>query len=53
MLKAAIPKTAGENDLQYVIPGTDGRAFDLYSYGGDGQPGGEGNDADIYYDPNK
>lgn len=30
----------------YASPGTSGD-FDLISYGGDGQPGGEGNDADI------
>ncbi|HFF4773849.1 TPA: type II secretion system protein GspG, partial [Acinetobacter baumannii] len=25
--------------------------FDLYSFGADGKEGGEGNDADIYYQP--
>ena len=34
------------NDYQYVFPGTHGE-FDLYSLGADGQPGGEGPDADI------
>jgi general secretion pathway protein G len=35
------------NDYQYVYPGTHGREYDLFSYGADGQEGGEGNDADI------
>jgi len=35
------------NDYQYLFPGTRGGAYDLYSLGADGQPGGEGNDADI------
>ena len=45
------PKDSWENDLQFVIPGSEGRAFDLYSFGADGKQGGEGNDADIYYQP--
>lgn len=32
-------------------PGTDGRPFDLYSFGADGQQGGEETDADIQYQP--
>src|SRR5689334_14485866 len=35
------------NDYQYVYPGTHGGEYDLYSLGQDGQPGGEGLDADI------
>ena len=34
------------NAIQYQRPGDHG-AFDLYSFGADGQQGGEGNDADI------
>ena len=34
------------NPLQYAYPGQHGK-FDLYSYGPDGRPGGEGGDADI------
>lgn len=34
------------NDYQFVYPGTQGE-YDLYSFGADGQPGGEGPDADI------
>ena len=50
-LKGGYPKDSWDNDLQYVIPGRDGQAFDLYSFGADGKEGGEGNDADIYYQP--
>jgi general secretion pathway protein G len=35
------------NDYQYAFPGTHGKEYDLYSMGADGQPGGEGLDADI------
>ena len=45
------PKDSWENDIQYVIPGAEGRKFDLYSFGADGKEGGEENDADIYYQP--
>jgi general secretion pathway protein G len=31
----------------YANPGTHGGPFDIYSLGADGQPGGEGEDADI------
>ena len=50
-VKGGYPKDSWKNDIQYVIPGADGRAFDLYSFGADGKDGGEGNDADIYYQP--
>lgn len=45
------PKDSWGNDIQYSQPGTDGRPYDLYSFGADGKPGGEGNDAEIYYQP--
>lgn len=50
-VKGGYPKDSWKNDVQYVIPGADNRAFDLYSFGADGKEGGEGNDADIYYQP--
>jgi len=50
-IKGGYPKDSWDNDLQYVIPGSDGRAYDLYSFGADGKVGGEGNDAEIYYQP--
>lgn len=46
--KNHLPKDPWKNDYIYMCPGlrnTD--SFDLYSYGADGQAGGEGNDADI------
>ncbi len=50
-VKGGYPKDSWENDLQYIAPGSEGRAFDLYSFGADGKEGGEGTDADIYYQP--
>lgn len=41
-----IPEDPWGNEYQYISPGTEG-PYDLYSYGADGQEGGEGNDADI------
>lgn len=36
------------NPYQYAFPGVrSGGRFDVYSFGADGKPGGEGNDADI------
>ena len=32
---------------QYVVPGKDGKPFEIYSLGADGQPGGDGLNADI------
>jgi general secretion pathway protein G len=32
----------------YVSPGTNGAPYDLFTLGADGQPGGQGIDADIY-----
>jgi general secretion pathway protein G len=34
-------------DYQYTSPGTHNKDYDLFSFGADGQPGGEGLDADI------
>lgn len=44
--KSSIPKDPWGNDYSYRFPGQHG-AFDLFSNGADGQPGGEGEDADI------
>ena len=46
-IKPNVPKDPWGNDYVYVSPGENGRDFDLSSYGADGQPGGEGEDADI------
>jgi len=42
-----ISKDPWGNDYQYVFPGTHGKDYDLYTLGADGQPGGEGVNADI------
>jgi general secretion pathway protein G len=42
-----VSKDPWGNDYLYVFPGTHGRAYDLFSLGADGQPGGEGINADI------
>lgn len=41
-----LPKDPWGQAYQYLQPGRHGE-IDLYSLGADGQPGGEGNDADI------
>ncbi|HMK87432.1 MAG TPA: type II secretion system major pseudopilin GspG [Steroidobacteraceae bacterium] len=43
----SLPKDPWNRPYQYVSPGPDGRDYDIISYGRDGQPGGEGYDADI------
>lgn len=47
-IKGGYPTDGWENELQYVAPGSEGRPYDLFSLGADGQMGGEGQDADIY-----
>lgn len=47
-IKGGYPTDGWENELQYVAPGNEGRPYDLFSLGADGQQGGEGQDADIY-----
>lgn len=44
--KGKVPPDPWGNDFVYISPGLHGD-FDLMSYGPDGEPGGEGNDADI------
>ena len=44
--KSAVPNDPWGNDYVYRFPGQHG-PFDLYSFGADGQAGGEGEDADI------
>ncbi|MEN8216308.1 MAG: type II secretion system major pseudopilin GspG [Pseudomonadota bacterium] len=46
-LRKGLPKDPWGNDYQYRKPGREGRDYDLYSFGADGQEGGEGEDADI------
>lgn len=47
-IKGGYPTDGWENEMQYVAPGSDGSAYDLFSLGADGQQGGEGQDTDIY-----
>src|SRR5690606_18327481 len=44
----AIPMDPWGNEYQYQVT-SNGRDFTLLSYGADGSPGGEGDDADIEY----
>ena len=41
-----LPKDPWGKDYQYISPGVQGD-IDIFTYGRDGQPGGEGYDADI------
>ncbi|MGA2553049.1 MAG: type II secretion system major pseudopilin GspG [Burkholderiaceae bacterium] len=41
-----LPNDPWDNPYQYLNPGVHGE-IDIFSYGADGKPGGEGNDADI------
>jgi general secretion pathway protein G len=43
-----LPKDPWGREYRYLNPGTRGE-IDVFSLGADGQPGGEGNGADIYY----
>lgn len=45
-LKKAVPNDPWGRPYGYQSPGSHGE-YDLYSYGRDGSPGGEGEDADI------
>ncbi len=45
-LSKALPKDPWGHDYQYKSPGEHGE-YDLLSFGKDGQPGGEGEDADL------
>jgi len=47
-IKGGYPTDGWDNELQYASPGSEGRQYDLFSLGADGQQGGEGLDADIY-----
>ena len=42
-----LPNDPWGRPYQYLNPGVKGE-IDVFSYGADGKPGGEGNDADIY-----
>ncbi|MRR18439.1 MAG: type II secretion system protein GspG, partial [Deltaproteobacteria bacterium] len=44
--KKGLPADPWGKSYQYTAPGSHGE-FDLLSYGRDGNPGGEGEDADV------
>ncbi len=44
--KGKVPKDPWKNDYVYLSPGLHGD-YDLISYGNDGEPGGEGENADV------
>ncbi len=46
-LKKGLPKDPWGNDYQYRKPGQEGRDYDIYAFGADGQQGGVGDDADV------
>lgn len=43
----SIPADPWDNEYQYQSPGKHNKDYDLYSYGADGQEGGEGEDKDV------
>lgn len=45
---STIPLDPWQNEYVYIIPGPDRHPFDIISYGSDGEPGGEGEAADIH-----
>ena len=47
-----IPNDPWGRPYQYQVPGRDGRAFDVFSLGADGQTGGTDLNADIYAEQN-
>jgi general secretion pathway protein G len=42
-----LPNDPWKNPYQYLAPGRNGIAYEIFSYGADGQPGGTEDDADI------
>lgn len=43
-----VPKDPWGREYQYVVPGRNGKPYEIVCYGRDGQPGGTGEDADIF-----
>ncbi|KJV07660.1 type II secretion system major pseudopilin GspG [Methylocucumis oryzae] len=42
-----VPLDPWDHPYQYKNPGSNGQPYALYSFGADGQPGGEGQNADV------
>ena len=47
-MQGEVPPDPWGSAYQYRLPGTNGRDYDLYSFGRDRATGGTGDDADIY-----
>lgn len=47
-LQGDVPPDPWGSSYQYRVPGTQGRDYDLFSFGRDRAAGGSGDDADIY-----
>jgi general secretion pathway protein G len=45
--RKTIPRDAWGHDYVCLVPGRGGEPFEVISYGADGEPGGEGDNADI------
>jgi general secretion pathway protein G len=45
--KSVVPKDPWGNDFLYLCPGVHNRDFDIWSYGADGEEGGDGENADV------
>jgi general secretion pathway protein G len=45
--KEVVPKDPWDRDYLYLSPGVHNKDFDLWSYGADGEEGGEGENADV------
>jgi general secretion pathway protein G len=46
-LNKGLPKDPWGNEYQYRKPGREGRDYDLFSFGADGQEGGDGDNTDV------
>jgi general secretion pathway protein G len=44
---AALPADPWGHDYVYLVPGPQGQPYEVVSYGSDGEPGGEGEAADL------
>ncbi len=42
-----VPLDPWGREYVYLLPGPEGYPYEIVSYGGDGEPGGEGEDADV------
>lgn len=47
-LDTELPRDPWGNEYQYKVPGPNNLPYEIYSYGSDGEKGGDGKAADIY-----